>query len=240
MFNIRLKELRSKSGDTQASLADKLGVSNRTIAAYEQGINEPSIDTLIKLSEYFNVTVDYLIGNSNSSDPINIENIDNQIKQVLKGLSSTENSILPNLSCIFQIIGMKKYNSISADTVKTLDSIIFSIKTVLRRYQEYHVVAVQNSEKLNGDVNGSEQFMQLASHFNITDFQEALYFAQQGFYPRAFQESTNISRSSMDWIENLYQQICSLNALYNNFSDKYKDGIYNYNPPQNNSNKSTP
>lgn len=65
MFNIRLKQLRTQSKETQSSLAEKLGVSSRTIAAYEQGINEPSIDTLIKLSEYFNVTVDYLIGKTN-------------------------------------------------------------------------------------------------------------------------------------------------------------------------------
>lgn len=64
MFNTRLKELRTSNGDTQASLAEKMGVSSRTIASYEQGINEPSIDTLKNLAKYFGVTVDYLIGRS--------------------------------------------------------------------------------------------------------------------------------------------------------------------------------
>lgn len=64
MFNTRLKELRLSKGDTQASLAQKMGVSSRTIASYEQGINEPSMETLINLSNYFNVTTDYLIGRS--------------------------------------------------------------------------------------------------------------------------------------------------------------------------------
>lgn len=62
MFDTRLKELRLLKGDTQASLAEKMGVSSRTIASYEQGINEPSIATLTSLADYFNVTTDYLIG----------------------------------------------------------------------------------------------------------------------------------------------------------------------------------
>lgn len=51
-------------------LALKLDVSFGTIAAYEQGIREPSIENMIKLSKMFDCTVDYLIGNDRKEVPI--------------------------------------------------------------------------------------------------------------------------------------------------------------------------
>lgn len=66
MFPKRLKELRTEKGISQRKLADALGLSNRSISVYEQGVTEPSIKTLVNIANYFDVTVDYLIGNSDS------------------------------------------------------------------------------------------------------------------------------------------------------------------------------
>jgi transcriptional regulator with XRE-family HTH domain len=62
MFDKRLKELRKKKGITQEELARHLSLSTSTIGEYEIGGNSPKVDTLIRLSKYFNVTVDYLLG----------------------------------------------------------------------------------------------------------------------------------------------------------------------------------
>lgn len=59
----RLKPLRQLNGMSREELAAKLEVSFSTIANYEQGVREPNFKTLRKLSEIFNVTVDYLIEN---------------------------------------------------------------------------------------------------------------------------------------------------------------------------------
>ena len=56
----RIKQLRQESQWTQAELAEKMGIKQKQISAYERGINSPSTDVLIKLAEVFDVTLDYL------------------------------------------------------------------------------------------------------------------------------------------------------------------------------------
>ena len=57
-----LKELREKKGWSQQAFAEKIGVKQSTIAAYEKGRNEPRIAMLIQIAECFNVSLDYLCG----------------------------------------------------------------------------------------------------------------------------------------------------------------------------------
>ena len=59
---MRLKELRKKKGISQLRLATELNTTQNTISRYETGEREPGIDELIMLADYFNVSVDYLIG----------------------------------------------------------------------------------------------------------------------------------------------------------------------------------
>lgn len=61
-FKIRLKELRYEKNMTQDELAKFLSLSVPTISAYESGRRSPDQDTLKKLANLFNVSVDYLIG----------------------------------------------------------------------------------------------------------------------------------------------------------------------------------
>ena len=61
-FGSKLKELRIKSGLTQAQLADRLDISASTIGMYEQDRREPDNDTLIMLCNELNASVDYLLG----------------------------------------------------------------------------------------------------------------------------------------------------------------------------------
>ena len=58
----RIKELRIEKKAKQMDIADYLGVNPRAIRFYESGDREPNVDTLIKLADFFDVSVDYLIG----------------------------------------------------------------------------------------------------------------------------------------------------------------------------------
>ena len=58
---MRLKELRKKKGVTQLRLAIELNTKQNTISRYETGEHEPGIAELLKLADYFNVSVDYLL-----------------------------------------------------------------------------------------------------------------------------------------------------------------------------------
>ena len=60
----RLIELRKEKHLNQVGLAMKLNVSQKMISSYERGTHQPSIETLIRMSKIFNVSVDYLIGNT--------------------------------------------------------------------------------------------------------------------------------------------------------------------------------
>lgn len=57
-----LRELRTKKGVYQKDVAKYLGVDRTTYVKYERGDSEPSIDIIKKLANYFDVTVDFLVG----------------------------------------------------------------------------------------------------------------------------------------------------------------------------------
>lgn len=73
-INNRLKELRSAVGLNQSEMAEKLGVSVSSYQKYEREKNSimPSIEVLIKIAEFFGVSVDYLLGRENQSETDNI------------------------------------------------------------------------------------------------------------------------------------------------------------------------
>lgn len=67
-FGNTLKTLRIKENMTQAQLAVKIGLTKSVISAYENGIRMPSYDVLIRLSEIFKVSTDYLLGIENKQE----------------------------------------------------------------------------------------------------------------------------------------------------------------------------
>lgn len=60
-FSNRLKFLRKKNSFTQAALANKLEVTQQAVAKWESGQSVPDYDTLKKLAELFNTSIDYLL-----------------------------------------------------------------------------------------------------------------------------------------------------------------------------------
>lgn len=63
-FGIKLKKLRITKGLTQMQLAEILETSKSNISKYEAGSVEPNLDTLLKISAFFDVSIDYLLGNT--------------------------------------------------------------------------------------------------------------------------------------------------------------------------------
>ncbi len=65
-----LKKLRIERGLSQKELTDRLAINRSTYARYETSSTQPDFDTLKLLAEFFNVTTDYLLGNTNNPAPI--------------------------------------------------------------------------------------------------------------------------------------------------------------------------
>ena len=58
---MRLRELRKERGISQLKLAMDLSVNQNTISRYENGTRQADYETLIKIADYFNVSIDYLL-----------------------------------------------------------------------------------------------------------------------------------------------------------------------------------
>lgn len=70
MFGQKIKELRKSHQLTQAELASSIGISRPALSLYEAERREPDIDLLNKLAIFFNVSVDYIIGDFNDRNDI--------------------------------------------------------------------------------------------------------------------------------------------------------------------------
>ncbi len=77
----RISYLRKKAGITQRELGKKLGISNRAVSNWEKQISSPSIENIYMLSKIFNVSVDYLISDTE-------ENTENKKSEENKGMIS--------------------------------------------------------------------------------------------------------------------------------------------------------
>ena len=64
IFAERLKTLRTQNNLSMSGLAAAVGVSKQAIGQFEKSSNNPNVDTLVVLADYFDVSIDYLVGRS--------------------------------------------------------------------------------------------------------------------------------------------------------------------------------
>jgi transcriptional regulator with XRE-family HTH domain len=67
-YKERIKELRTSRGLTQKQLAKETGLSERGIQNYELGERVPTLQAAIALADYFDVSLDYLVGRSDVAE----------------------------------------------------------------------------------------------------------------------------------------------------------------------------
>lgn len=91
-FSERLKDLRKQAGLTQVGVAEKLGISQPAYASWERGVKKPTQDNLVKIAQVLNVSVDYLVGNSEDKSD-ELDNIELLFRMNSKGLTDEEKEI---------------------------------------------------------------------------------------------------------------------------------------------------
>lgn len=69
MYFQRLEDLRIDHDKTQAEIAEYLGCQREVYRRYEKGTRQIPVDLLIKLSLYYHVSIDYMVGITNTKKP---------------------------------------------------------------------------------------------------------------------------------------------------------------------------
>lgn len=132
---LRIAKKRKDLGLSQEQLADKTGMSQKTISKYECGHGRPSYETLLAMSSIFNVSTDYLLGNSDletsnvdfDAIPNNlisywIEKREYQLENVAQQLGITKNMLLDYINNKAEIpyhvlISLSKICEVSTDCI---------------------------------------------------------------------------------------------------------------------------
>lgn len=93
-FGEILKRLRKGRGMTQSELGGKIGLSKAVISKYETGLGYPSYDVLIRISQFFGVSTDYLLG------------VEGSKMLDITGLTESQAKVLQNLVAELRIANM--------------------------------------------------------------------------------------------------------------------------------------
>lgn len=127
-FATRLRELRKTNNVSQQKLSKYLNFGYTAIANYESGRNQPSLDTVKKIAQYFDVTVDYLIGASDYPRRENdITDKESELLGIFRRINEEEKEAL--LKIISQHISIGNRNIIILFAVfRILDMHLFVVR----------------------------------------------------------------------------------------------------------------
>ncbi|WP_077706025.1 MULTISPECIES: helix-turn-helix domain-containing protein [Virgibacillus] len=104
VFGNRLKFLRKQRGLKQEEVAKSLNISRARYSHYENNHVEPDIEMLKNLSRFYNVTIDYLVGNGNqNNDKDEVLDIDPELKLWYRDLPSNGEKDMLRLKKIWDV-----------------------------------------------------------------------------------------------------------------------------------------
>lgn len=108
MFPIRLKELRSNKGISQAKLAKDLGVSVGAVGNWESGIRLPDAKTIQRIADYFNTTIDYLLGREEKKTAQSELPLSDELEAILSSCSNLSSEKLKTVLELCQFLNQKQ------------------------------------------------------------------------------------------------------------------------------------
>lgn len=108
----RIKQLRKKKGISQSELAEVIGVKNNTVSTWERGTRKPDFEALNLLSDYFEVSFEYILGSSDKEEA-RVKPTQDELDQL--ALSALADDLYDNI---------KKYCQLSTKSQKMIDALI--------------------------------------------------------------------------------------------------------------------
>lgn len=98
------KELRNEKGLTQEQFAEVLGVSNRSISRWENGVNMPDLDLLMQIAEYFEVGIEEILDGERKADIVDKKTEDTLLK--VADYSNNEKMVFSRRLCYLFLAGI--------------------------------------------------------------------------------------------------------------------------------------
>ena len=126
-FSDKLLNLRTQCGYSQEVLAEKLNVSRQAVSKWELGTTLPETDKVIAISDFFNVSTDYLL-----KDKFQLSNNDSLDRVVLKFLGSAQD--MDNISK--ELVEIMKDGIIDDEEKIKMESIIDTLDTISKIIDE--------------------------------------------------------------------------------------------------------
>ena len=97
---MKIKELRTRLGISQREVSDKLGIPQTTLFSYETKGSNPNIETIIKLADFYNVSIDELVGRETNN--INLNLVDNTRRNLIIEILNAKDSTVDRLDAFYQ------------------------------------------------------------------------------------------------------------------------------------------
>lgn len=109
-----LKILREQKKKSQTEMAEILHISRQAYNFYENGQREPKIDMLLKMADYFGVSVDYLLGRSNPPAECNNTNTETAQQRLQNKIRITDTEIAAEVENYLDYLEAQKNSSKTA------------------------------------------------------------------------------------------------------------------------------
>lgn len=129
----KLRELRKKKNVTQEKLAKSLKIARSTLAMYEIGKSEPDNATLLRLADFFGVSVDYLLGHETTET-------DKRIKEI-GGFAVPDKFLIP---VVGQVVAGKP-----VDSAENIEGYVYIEK---KNAEDYFALRVSGDSMINAGI----------------------------------------------------------------------------------------
>lgn len=126
-FASNITELRKKKGINQKNAAKDLGISQALLSHYENGIRECGLDFVVKVANYYQVSCDFLLGNSNS--PISLDSME-KLRDIPEDSNFNEDTLFRACSVIASKFAKSKVNTETSNKIYAIRNYMLLAKGV--------------------------------------------------------------------------------------------------------------
>ncbi|MBP3655485.1 MAG: helix-turn-helix transcriptional regulator [Clostridia bacterium] len=137
----RIKKLRYEKGYTQQEIADKLQVSQATVAGWERGTSKPSVKVNNRLAELFGVTIEYLYRDWDDVLIINDTTIVKPYNELERWQDQFEDDVEEEVHSLVAL-----YNSLNSEGKRRVRELMFDLRQIPRYQSATHRAQISEGE----------------------------------------------------------------------------------------------